>query len=317
MKTRRTFLMEPGKFEIREIDIKPEKSQLLVKVAACGLCNWELNHWKGILGKCPMPLGHEVGGWVTETGEGVTGFSVGDPVTGLLDDLSGFSDYVLMSVGSTHKLNRDIDPKFALAEPLKCIVTVLRGAAPEVGDFGVILGCGPMGLWCIQALSGRMLGALIAIDIDDDKLRLAKKFGATHIINSDRENAEKEICDATGGHMADFVIEGTGIPRLLNEAMSYLRTGRGKLVLMSSHESVSSSFDFRPAINKSLELRVTHPMYSLDTGDDLRRAVSLINNGVFKLDKVVSHTFRLDEMDKAFLILEHKPAGYLKGAVIP
>ena len=56
-------------------------SQILVKTAACGLCNWELNHWKGILGKCPMPLGHEVGGRVEKTGEGVTGFEKGDPVT--------------------------------------------------------------------------------------------------------------------------------------------------------------------------------------------------------------------------------------------
>jgi len=242
--------------------------------------------------------------------------NAGDPVTGLLDD-AGFSDYTLMNINYCHKLNRDIDPRLALAEPLKCIVTVLRGAAPEVRDIGVILGCGPMGLWCIQALAGKTLSALIAIDIDDNKLKLAKKYGATHAINSRKENTEKAICDISSAHMADFVIEGTGIPRLLNEAMSYLRQSRGRLVLMSSHESASTSFDFRPAISKSLELIVAHPGYSQNTADDLRRAVNLINNGVFKLDEVISHTFQLKNIDAAFQALEHKPEGYMKGIVVP
>ncbi|HEY5586163.1 MAG TPA: zinc-binding dehydrogenase [Ruminiclostridium sp.] len=317
MKSRRAFLMEPGRFEIKEVDIYPSKEQILVKVAACGLCNWELNHWKGQLGEYPQTLGHEVSGYVVEVGEGVTGLNTGDIVTGLLDQLVGFSDYVVMDKDKCLKLKDGFNPHYGTVEPVKCIITVLRGAIPEAGDYGVIQGCGPMGLWCIQALSGNMLSGIIAIDVDENRLALAKKYGATYVINPKKENVEKVISEITGGHMADFVIEGTGIPKLLNDAMNYLRRGRGKLILMSSHESASTGFDFRPAIAKSIELKVTHPAYSLSESDDLRRAVSLLNKGTFNLEETITHVFKLDDINNAFRTLESKPSGYMKGIVIP
>jgi threonine dehydrogenase-like Zn-dependent dehydrogenase len=317
MKSRRAFLEAPGRFELKEVDVYPSKGQILVKVAACGLCNWELNHWKGQLGEYPQTLGHEVSGYVADFGEDIKGFNKGDVVTGLLDDLTGFSDYTLMSYDKCLKLKEGFNPRFGIAEPVKCVATVLRGAAPEAGDFGVVLGCGPMGLWCIQALSGNMLSASIAVDVDENRLELAKKYGATYVINSRKEDVEKVISKITDGHMADFVIEGTGIPKLLNDAMNYLRRGRGRLILMSSHESACSGFDFRPAISRSLEIKVAHPAYSLSESDDLRRAVSLMNIGTFKLEETISHVFKLEDINNAFKALETKPAGYIKGIVIP
>lgn len=317
MKTRRAYLMEPGRFEIKEVDVNPGKDQILVKVAACGLCNWELNHWKGLLGEYPQTLGHEVSGYVAGIGEGVTGFEIGDTVTGLLDELVGFSDYVAMEKEKCLKLKDGFNPHYGIVEPIKCVTTVLRGAAPEAGDFGVILGCGPMGLWCIQALAGKMLSGIIAIDVDKERLELAKKYGATNFINSREEDAVKAISQVTGGHMADFVIEGTGIPKLLNEAMNYLRYGRGRLILMSSHSAESTGFDFRPAIGKSLELKVTHPGYCLSESDDLRRAVSLLNIGTFDLEETITHVFKLEDINNAFRALETKPQGYMKGIVVP
>lgn len=317
MKSRRAYLMEPGRFELKEVDVCPGKGQILVKVAACGLCNWELNHWKGLLGEYPQTLGHEVSGYVAEIGEGVKGFSVGETVTGLLDELTGFSDYVLMSEDKCLQLKDGFNPQYGISEPVKCATTVLRAAAPEAGDYGVILGCGPMGLWCIQALAGNLLSGIIAVDVNEKRLELARGYGADYVINSKKEDVVKVISEITGGHMADFAIEGTGIPKLLNEAMNYLRRGRGRLVLMSSHESASTGFDFRPAIGKSLELRVAHPAYSLSESDDLRRAVTLMNKGTIKLEETITHVFKLDDINNAFKALESKPEGYMKGIVIP
>ena len=64
MKTKRAILVKPGMFEISEIEIFPRPEELLVKIASCGLCNYELNHWRGLLGTCPQTLGHEWGGTV-------------------------------------------------------------------------------------------------------------------------------------------------------------------------------------------------------------------------------------------------------------
>ncbi len=318
MRTKRAFLVEPKKFEVREVDIAPEKDQLMVKITACGLCNWELNHWSGLIGEYPQSVGHEWAGEVVEMGSKCEGFQIGDKVTILPDSLTGFSEYACVGYKNAFKLNADADCRYTLGEPLKCITTVLRGTKAEFGDYGVIVGCGPMGLWCVQGLAGNFLGGLIAVDVDPAKLELAKKFGATHTINSKEQNAVEEINKITGGHMADFVIEGTGIPMVLNQCIPYLKnSGRGRLVLMSSHEKAADSFDFRDAIGKSIELIVAHPGYSVDQLDDLRRAVDMLNKGIFDLHEMISHTFKLDDIQTAFETLEHKPADYIKGIVVP
>jgi len=319
MKTKRAFLVEPRKIEIREIDLPMKDNQIMIKVASSGLCTWELNFWKGILRTdCyPYSLGHEFAGTVVEVGKNVTDFKIGDKVASLTG-YQGFSEYAACNLNNTFKLADSVDPKYALGEPLKCVTTVLQATQPQPGDIGVIVGCGPMGQWCIQALSGGYLSGLIAIDIDDAKLELAKKFGATAVINSAKENAVEKLAEITGGLMADFVIEGTGIPALLNQAQDYLKpTGRGRLLLMSSHEEVCHEFDFRKAVSKAIDLRVPHPRHSLNNLDDMRRAVALINSGTFQIKPLVTHEFGLSQIMEAFETLEHRPAGYMKGIVCP
>lgn len=320
VKTKRAFLYAPGDFRVEEMDLTYTDDQVLVKVASCGLCTWELNHWKGIIQTegYPYSLGHEFAGTIVEVGKNVTGFKVGDKVAALTPfPYQGFSEYAACDPTRCFKLAEHIDPKYVLGEPLKCVVTVLGAVSPQPGDYGVVQGCGPMGLWCVQALSGTFLGGLIAVDIDDAKLELAKKFGATATINSKKENVVERIKELTGGHMADFAIEGTGIPVLLDAAQDFLKRGRGRLILMSSHEESCKNFDFRKAISKGLELKVPHPPYALNGLDDMRRAIALVNSGAFRVEPVISHQFKLDDIMEAFHALENRPAGYLKGMVCP
>jgi len=262
-----------------------------------------------------MVLGHEWAGIVVQTGKNAKKFAIGDTVTGY--GSGGFADYMAVFENDCYKLSNNVDPKYALGEPLKCIVTVIRAAAPEAGDYGVVLGCGPMGLWCTQVLANNLLGALIAVDIDDGKLALARRFGATHTINSKKENVKQRIADITNGNMADFLIEGTGIPALISTSVSYMKTERGRLIIMSSHKDTAREFDFREAIDKGIEIRVAHPSYSLNQYDDMRRAVQLINNGIFKVEETISHIFKLEEIQTAFETLDNKPKDYIKGIVTP
>jgi len=325
MKTKRAILVKPGKFEMQEFDISPKPDEVLVKIASCGLCNWELNHWVGALGPYPQSMGHEWAGTVVDMGKEAKGFKEGDNITMFPppDPIScvlkeGFSEYATISASCCVKISKNLDPKYAFAEPLKCIVTVLRACEPNIGDNAVIIGCGPMGLWCIQGLAGNSLNSLIAVDIDDTKLGLAKKYGATHTINPKNEDAFELIKDITQEHMADFVIEGTGIPAMMNTGLTYVReTGRGKLIMMSSHKDVTKEFSFKMAMEKSAEIKVAHPLYSLSQYDDLRRAVLLINKDVFNIKDLVSHEFALEDINEAFETLENKSLDYLKGIVIP
>lgn len=317
MKFKRACLAEPGKFVIMEVDEEPGEGQVLIRIASCGLCNWELNFWDGNLNYLgyPHPLGHEFAGIVEKVGSGCKKLKVGDKVSAV-DGFGGFAEYRVTNEDACELLADYVEPKYAMGEPQKCVITVLRATAPEAGDYGVVQGVGPMGLWCIQGLAGNLLAGLIAIDIDDKKLEMAKKFGATHTINSRTEDVENRIQEITEGHMADFVIEGTGIPGLLNSAQDYLKVGKGRLILMSSHHD-ACEFDFRKAVDRGLEFRVAHPPYSQDQKDDFRRAVTNINHNVFQNKPLVTHIFKLSEIQKAFETLEHKPTDYLKGIVVP
>lgn len=318
MKFTRACLVEPRKFGFFEVDEEPGEGQVLLKIASCGMCNWELNFWDGNLNfqGYPHKLGHEFAGEVVEVGPNVKRLKVGDHVSVVSRGFGGFAQYRVTNEADCEILADDIDMVYALGEPQKCTMTVLRATAAEVGDFGVILGVGPMGMWCVQALAGKSLAGLIAIDIDDAKLEMAKEYGATHVINSKKENARERIREITDGHMADFVIEGTGINAVFNEAQDYLRNGQGRLILMSSHHD-SGEFDFRKAIDLGAKIIVPHPNYSQDERDDFRRTVLLINNGTFVTKPMVTHEFKLSEIQKAFETLENKPEGFMKAIVIP
>lgn len=153
MKTKAAILVEPRRFEIREKELEMQADEVLIKIQVCGLCNWELNHFKGILGEYPMSLGHEWAGIIVDKGSEVNSFQIGDRVAVLPDSLEGFAEFGVTKAKNCFLVGEGVDLKNVLLEPLKCVVTVLRAAAPEPGDYGVVVGCGPMGLWCIQALT--------------------------------------------------------------------------------------------------------------------------------------------------------------------
>lgn len=317
MKTKRAFLVAPRKFEIRETELTLSDNQVLVKVAACGMCNSELPAWTGEENEpYPRTLGHEAAGVIVEIGKNVTRWKVGDKVACAAG--GGYSEYITVPEANVFRLSENIDPKYGFGEPQRCILTVLRAAQPEVGDYGVMVGCGPMGLWCIMGLAGNSLAGLIAVDISDEKLELAKQYGATATINSAKENVVERLSELTDGHMADFVIEGTGIPALLNTAQDYVKaSGWGRLVLMSSHGKPCPEFDFRKAIEKSIDIIIAHPKHTKNGLDDWRRAVNLINTGTFQIKPLISHSFCLENINEGFATLENKPADYKKGIICP
>ena len=102
MLSRRAYLKTPGNFVIEERELIPNDDQVLVKIKICGLCNWELNFWKGngpedgLYRTYPYVLGHEWSGQVVEVGKNVTKFKAGDKVTILPGvEYGGFSEYAI------------------------------------------------------------------------------------------------------------------------------------------------------------------------------------------------------------------------------
>lgn len=316
MKSRQAILVEPGRFEFREVDLYPGPGQVLVKVVSCGLCNYELMHWNGITGTCPQTLGHEWTGIITELGTEVTRLKIGDAVAVQPSlGLAGFADYALNTEDTTFRLGDSVDVKYATAEPVKCVTTVLRAAAPVVGDYGAVVGCGPMGLWSIMGAKSESLGALIAIDMSDERLGLAKKYGATHTINASKEDVVSRIQEITEGHFCDFIIEGSGAPGVLESCFQYIRFHKGRICQMSS--AFPSQLDMTEAVERGCIINMTHPQFSDDQADDLRRTIMLINSGTYQIKDFITHEFALEDIQKAFEFYSQKPIGYMKGIVCP
>ncbi len=315
MKSRRAILVKPGHFEIEEVPVSPGPGQVLVKTEGCGLCNWELNHWLGHIGPCPQALGHEGYGTVADVGEGVSAsIKPGMRVTGLGAEC--FADYFVIPEAGIMPLRKDLDQKRVPGEPLYCVVNVLRTARPEVGDCVAVVGCGPMGLWAIQGLAARSLQCLIAIDIDPSKLALAIRYGATHAIDSSTTDVAGMVDAITGGHMLDVAIEGTGGPGV-NLCIRLLRPNNPRLIIMSSFKH-AIEVDMVGMADKAVDMYVAHPGRAVkDRAEITRRTAVLINNGVFKTDDLVTHTYPLARINEAFAALEHKPAGFMKGVVVP
>lgn len=218
-------LVKPQNFEVQTVDLPPLKpSQMLVKVKACGLCHSESGMylgkgtmWGGAPLTYPMRIGHEPAGVVEEAGKDVEEFKVGDRVTGM-GFTPSFAEYATVDFGvkgRSHtivKIPDNVPLEYALGEPLKCCATIARYSQVKFGDYVFVLGCGFMGLLVIANLASKGLGELIACDLIDSRLKLAKELGATVTLNSKEVDIVKEVASLTDGKMCDVAIEGIGRP---------------------------------------------------------------------------------------------------------
>lgn len=338
MKTKAAYIVAPYKFEIMEKEVPALKpNDLLVEMKACGLCHSDIPAYTGTgrqgmspLGygamipmDYPCLIGHEPVGVVVDKGSEVKGFKEGDWVGGLLP--GSFSSYAIGDPERLIKLpdgmrNRDI----CLMEPINCITNILRIAAPEFYDDVAVVGCGMMGLLCISGLKDRGLSHLIAIDLDDDRLALAKKYGATVTINPRTENLMEKIVDLTYGKGVDVSIELSGSLKGLQTAAKIARfakvndhKGRGKVLLSTLYGKEET---WNPELGFDLMFRSpilisAHPFYAIDLRDNLQRTVNAYAAGVLPIDEMITHKYTLDNISAGFEMLAKPTKDYLKGMI--
>ena len=183
----------PFRWEELTVD-EPGPGEAVVKIVATGLCHTDLNTQAGDM-PLPLPgvLGHEGAGIVTKIGAGVENVVVDESVP------------------------------LELAGPLACGITtgagaVLNTANPGPGESVVVYGVGAVGLGAIMAAHNSAAATIIAVDLHDSRLELAQRYGATHVINSRKEDSLERIREITGG-AADYAIECTGVIAVLEEAI--------------------------------------------------------------------------------------------------
>ena len=313
--TRVAQIVEPRKIEVIDSTFELGPHDVAVKVAACGICSWESGFYTGERNTpLPRPIGHEPAGIVEAVGPEVSAWKPGDRVAGLFSP--AFATYARALDTMLVRVPDHIALEHAILEPAKCIVTGLRAARPEFGDHALVVGCGFMGLMCVAGLAGHALASLIAVDVLDSRLELAKQFGATVTLNPTRDDVQARIRELTGGRGVDVAMEASTVPAGLMTASRALRRGRPKMVMVTTPIG-PGTYDLMGFIATGAEVHFAEPGHCLDPIDELRRAMDAIARGTFPMDKLITHRFGLDEIGRGTDVAMARTPGYIKGIIVP
>lgn len=301
------YVGTPRRIELREREIAPAADQVLLKIAACGICRYDQHLMEHEPDQLVNGFGHEALGQVAACGASVKGFAEGDWAVGWIP--FGFSSYSVAGEGALFHAPAELGDLACLAEPLKCVTTVVRAAKPDYGDTVAVVGCGFMGLASLSALAGNWTGRRIAIDMDAGRRKLAMAFGATHAIDPAAGDPAQAVRDLTGGRGADVAIEFAGSPRAATLAAKLLRY-RGTLVLAGGHTPPENIY------MQAITMHLAPPMFSPDERDDFRRTLDNMASGRLALKSLVSHRFTLSKIAQAFESAKTLGPAYMKGLVL-
>ncbi len=291
--------------------------------------------------KAPMVPGHEFIGVVVDRGEGVTDFVVGDRVaseqivpcgecrfckTGRhwmcqKHDLYGFQNNVNGAMAEYIKLPKEALnyhvpkslplKKAILIEPFSCSKHAVDRANISNEDVVVLAGAGTLGLGMVGAIRLRNPKTLIVLDFKQNRLDLAKKFGADIVLNPQKEDVHKIVMDLTDGYGCDVYIEATGHPKAVNQGLEMIRKMGTFVEFSVFNELVTVDWSII-SDRKELDVLGAHlSPYCYDT------VIEWISDGKLPTDGVVTHTFKLEQWKEAFDLAESGKDDALKIVLVP
>ena len=339
MKRKIAQLISARRFEIIEEELPPPgANELLVRVVSSGICHSDLPSWLGessqymdeqgrgkmsIPPAYPLRFGHEAQGVVEEIGPGVKGFKPGDIVTGFIKP--GYSSHSVCPADRVYIIpEKPKKPFDCIAEPLMCIVNIARIACPEFGDTVAVIGCGCMGLLTISALRKSGARNIVALDLLDGKLELARKWGATHAVNPLKEDAAKAVCEISGGEGADVAVEISGTLKGLSTALAVLKDamlwdhrGRAKLLIptLYGRDEQWPAKNGYELMNKAPVIYSSHPRFAVDIRENYRRAIIAYEDDTLPIERMITHRFKLEDINRGFELMSEGSGGYVKGIV--
>lgn len=307
--------------------------QVLVKVAYSGVCHSQLMEARGKRGidrHLPHMLGHEGSGTVLETGQRVTKLKSGDKIIlgwikGRGMDVSGtkykkgnlfinaggvttFSDYTIVSENRCTKLPDGIS--FDEAVLFGCAIPtgagiVMNRIKPEPGATVAIFGLGGIGLSALMVTGLFEYGKIIAVDIEENKLKLAHELGATHTINAEKENPLDVINSITSGKGVDYSIESSGIAKTIETAFNSVRRFGG-LCVFASHPKFGEKIELDP--HELISGKQIEGSWggSINPDADIPRLAELYRERKLPLRKLLSHKYTLEQINQALNDLENR-----------
>lgn len=314
---RAATLREPGRFAIDEIaPPEPGPGEVRLAIRGCGVCASNLGPWHGVAGiSFPLPPGapgHEAWGEVAALGEGVDGLRVGDAVAAL--SYRSFAEHDVASAADVVALPPALAGRPFLGEPLACAVNIARRCGVAPGDTVVIVGVGFLGALLVPLLRRAGAARIVAVSGRPDGLDLARRMGADEVLRYD-EDVHGAVGRATGGRLADVVVEATGHQGPLDLASSLVRV-RGRLVIAGYHQDGPRTINLQHWNWNGIDVVNAHERDPGIYRAGMREAVRLVAAGELDASPLLTHSFPLAEINAAFATAASRPPGFLKAIVL-
>jgi L-iditol 2-dehydrogenase len=333
------LLEDIGKLTMTEIQ-RPTlggPNELLIKVAAVGICGSEVHAYRGThpFRKPPSVQGHEVTGDVAEVGPAVSGFAPGervfvDPqwtcgvcqwcqsgrhnlcphkkVLGTIGWTGGLGEYILAPEPSVYSLPDHVSyVAGTLIEPLSVAVHAAHRAGLTSGESVAVLGTGPIGMMVAAVSSVRGASPIIVVDLQQHCLDVAQsRLGATHSLLADEGPIADRILDITGGQGIDVVYLTAGVSPLVQEALKTVERG-GRVVFLALFDE-PVQFEPFAIVGQDVSF-VGSQMYNTA---DIRTAIDLLASGAVQAEAMVTHVLPLEEAQRGFDMAATKADGAIK-----
>jgi len=306
-------------------------NELLVRVQSSGICGSDVMEWYRIK-KAPRVLGHEMSGDIIEVGKNVKKYKIGDRVFvshhvpcntcrfclndqhTLCDTLhstnfypGGFAEYLKVPEVN---VDRGVFPlpmemsydEGAFIEPLACVVRGMKIAEMKPGQSILIIGSGIAGLLQVKLARALDAGRVIATDIDEYRLKTAKKMGADVSIHA-KENVPEQVKKHNKGKLADLVVICTGVPSAIKQGLRSVDRGGTILFFAPTEPSVEIPFPLFDLWNKGVTMVSTYA----GSPKDIAMAIDLIKSKKVEVTDMITHKLSLSEVAKGFkLVAEAK-----------
>lgn len=317
-------MTKPGEIEFREAEIPQiDKNQVLVKIMKIGICGSDIHVYHGThpFTDYPVTQGHEVSGKIAELGEAVEGLKIGQKVTiepqfycgecypcthgkyNLCEELKviGFqaegtaSEYFAVDASKITPLPDNLTySEGAMIEPLAVTVHAVKKAGDVTGKNIAVIGAGPIGILLCQSLKAMGAAKVMATDVSDYRLALAKECGTDEVYNTKNLDFGSCLVECFGKDKADVIYDCAGNDITMGQAIKYAR--KGSMIVLVAVYAGMANVDLASLNDKELDLNTTM-MYR---HEDYVDAIRLVSEGKIKLKPLMSRHFDLKDYKKAY-----------------
>lgn len=319
-------------------DVRPGEGEIRLRPRAVGICGSDVHGYMGLTGRRiePMVMGHEFAGVVEELGAGVSGFEPGDRVTaypvwfcgkcdpclegnphlcvrriqyGVLSANGAMADSLCVPAKCCFKLADNVSFEVgSLMEPLAVSFRAVNRAGREriEGKTVMLVGTGAIGLLALACIRLHNPARVIVSDLSDSRLGVAKRMGATQVLNPGREDVVDAVKTLTGGVGADLAFEAVGASPTVQQAMSSLRQ-RGAAVWIGNN---------KPMIEVNMQEVVTRELTVFGSFlycfEEFKTVVGLLNEGRIDAAPMLSKVVSMSEGPEMFAKLAKDPGDWIK-----